>query len=340
MKAMNIVIISTIRNEADILEAFIRYHLRIADRMIIINHRSADASVDILKKLKQEGLPITIADVTNLEHQQGAVLTQFMKKAVHEHDADWVIPLDADEFIAMKDQGEIRDTITNLPHDKVTKISWRTYVPLPSDDTGELNILKRIQHCMQVEKTGLRKIIIPRYLAIKKNGWIAAGNHGFLKQTLFKKKQFSYEHVDQLVLAHFPVRSATQIIAKALVGWLACLSKPDKEPTEAYHLKMLYDRFRLDATIKPEELTLFAMEYAKNSLIVPINQGELKWRPLIPAPEAFSLRYTDTRKVEYLPLLAQTAEDLAEALGILRRENWKRDGLSGRMRAWLNFRRL
>ena len=94
---MKIVVISTIRNESDILETFVRYHVQFIDRMIIINHRSVDTSFSILESLKNEGLPLDLIQERNLDYQQGPLLTRMMEKAVKDHDADWVVPLDADE---------------------------------------------------------------------------------------------------------------------------------------------------------------------------------------------------------------------------------------------------
>ena len=107
--------------------------------------------------------------------------------------------------------------------------------------------------------------MIPRSLAMKKNGFIAAGNHGFVRQAFRKQKDFPSVLLDHLVLAHFPVRSASQIMTKAFVGWLACLAKPNKLPDENFHLKLLFDRFKNGDDIRPEELTSLALGYATES---------------------------------------------------------------------------
>ena len=44
---MKIVTITTIKNEADIIESFIRYHLNIVDEMIILNNGSTDDTNNI-----------------------------------------------------------------------------------------------------------------------------------------------------------------------------------------------------------------------------------------------------------------------------------------------------
>jgi hypothetical protein len=335
---MKIVVISTIRNEADILETFVRYHLQFVDRMIIVNHRSVDSSADILNGLQQEGLSLDVVRETGIEHQQGSVLSRFMKKAVLEYDADWVIPLDADEFLAMKDEGRVREVMEKLPPDKVVKLPWRTYVPVATDNLQEPNILKRIQHYRSKENINLRKIMIPRSMATKKNGIIAAGNHGFVKESFRKQKEFPCVYTDQLVLAHFPVRSAQQITTKAFVGWLSCLVKPNKEPTEAFHLKRLYDRFKNGGQISPEELTSIAFSYATVSGTSTLLQNDIIHKPLVPEAGELKLRYTDTLKISPLPILAQMAEEFAEALGAMRKEQCcRRDDFLMRLRRWFLF---
>lgn len=317
---MKIVVVSTIRNESDILETFVRYHAQFVDRMIIINHRSVDSSYSILKNLQQEGLPIEYLEETSLELQQGKFLTRSMKKAIKDYDADWVVPLDADEFIAAGSDGRVRDLIEKLPQDKIVKVPWRTYVPMPSDEYGEPNVLKRVQNHRRVEHTDLRKIIIPRSLALKKNGFIAAGSHGYVRQAFRKQKDFPYVLVDDLVLAHFPVRSASQVMTKAFVGWLACLAKPNKVPDENLHLKMLYDRFKNGDDIGPEELTSLALGYATGVAQEKHAPVDIIRKPLVPESGHFALRYTGSVTVNPLPVIAQMAEEFAEALGALRRK--------------------
>ncbi len=333
---MKLIVISTIRNESDILEIFVRYHLQIVDHMIIVNHRSVDSSLDILRKIEREGLPITIADVKDLEHQQGAVLTQYLKKAVRDYNADWVIPLDADEFLAVNGKGSAREVMEKLPRDKVVKVLWRTYVPLPSDNYQEPNVLKRIQNYRRTENQGIRKVMIPRTMAMKKNGFIAAGNHGFVWETFRRQKEFPFVNTELLAFAHFPVRSSQQIITKAFVGWLACLSKPNKEPTEAYHLKLLYDRFKDGGQISSEELTSIALGYATAAANSTVTKNDLVHKPLMPEKGDLVLRYTDTHTANPLPILAQMAEDFAEALGAVKRKDSKEVN-KNQLQSWMHF---
>jgi len=45
-----------VRNEADIVEAFVRHNLVLLDGIAIVDHASVDATPDILRVLKDEGL--------------------------------------------------------------------------------------------------------------------------------------------------------------------------------------------------------------------------------------------------------------------------------------------
>ena len=318
---MKIVIISTIRNEEDIIEAFVRYHLQFADRMMVIDHRSIDSSGYILEQLRKEGLPVEIYKETSLDLQQGQFLTKLMRIAVSKFDADWVIPLDADEFLAPSDHGHVLEILERLPRNKVAKIRWRTYLPLLSDDENEINIIRRIRNYRIHEPISLRKIAVPRVFAEKKNVIIDNGNHGLTSQVLWRKKQCVYENADELVLAHYPVRSKDQVRIKAFVGWLACLAKPNKLPTENYHLKMMFDRFTQGNSLSMNDLSCLAFGYAtQDSTSIP-RDSDVAFKPLDGSSHSLSLRYfVNKPSLDPLALLAKLSEELAATLAQIRRK--------------------
>ena len=47
-----------VKNEIDIIESFICYHLNIVDGTTISDNGSSDNTLNIIKKLKDEGLPV------------------------------------------------------------------------------------------------------------------------------------------------------------------------------------------------------------------------------------------------------------------------------------------
>jgi len=50
-----------IRNEADIVEAFVRHNLTVLDGLAIVDHGSCDGTSEVLASLAAEGLPIAVS---------------------------------------------------------------------------------------------------------------------------------------------------------------------------------------------------------------------------------------------------------------------------------------
>ena len=55
-----IAVVSMVRNEADVIESFVRHCLSFADFIFVVDHMSVDDTGDILKALMQEGLPVMV----------------------------------------------------------------------------------------------------------------------------------------------------------------------------------------------------------------------------------------------------------------------------------------
>ena len=148
---MKLVGVSMVMNEADLIEVFVRHHLQILDHFIVCEHASADDTPEILRELAAElpGLEVVTDPRTQLD--QSVVTTSLMRKAVDEKQADWVIPLDADEFLSSDVDAAVRPQLEKLDPNKAHRIPWRTYVPLPEDPEDEPNLLKRVTHRRKVE---------------------------------------------------------------------------------------------------------------------------------------------------------------------------------------------
>ena len=49
-----------IKNDGDIVEAFVRHHAMLFDHLVVLDHSSTDNTPTILRALQQEGLPLTV----------------------------------------------------------------------------------------------------------------------------------------------------------------------------------------------------------------------------------------------------------------------------------------
>ena len=92
-------IVSMVKDEADIIELFIRYHLQFIDYLIILDNFSADETVNIIRKLQHEYSNLYLILDEDREYRQAEKTSRLVQKALHLVPADIIIPLDADEFL-------------------------------------------------------------------------------------------------------------------------------------------------------------------------------------------------------------------------------------------------
>ena len=121
-----------VRDEADVVDAQISYHLDAGvDFVIATDHESRDGTTEILESYARQG-------VLHLIRESGAVQesgwrTHMARMAAREFDADWVINTDADEFW-LPSRGTLKEVFAAVPEafGGVTALS-RHFAPRPED---------------------------------------------------------------------------------------------------------------------------------------------------------------------------------------------------------------
>ncbi|MBU0766178.1 glycosyltransferase family 2 protein [Patescibacteria group bacterium] len=253
---MSIVSISMVRNEADIIEVFVRYHIQFLDRMYIIDHDSDDHTKIILEKLKKEGLPIHICNFSGFAQQQSELITECMREIAKRPEIKWIIPLDADEFIFSK-KGSVCDAIDVLGGSHVYRLPWYNFVPTTDDDFSEMNVLKRIQHRLSDPHSYLTKLIVSSKIASSEDISISQGNHNIIKNS---DKHYPVDIGHDLAIAHFPVRSINQLTRKILLSWPRNIARGVNN--DAWHWQELFGRLKTGESLSQEELCRIAKQYS------------------------------------------------------------------------------
>lgn len=93
---MQIIGLMCVRNEADILETSIRYHLALGvDRILAVDNGSEDETASVLGRLARS-LPLDWCRASG-EFRQSAIVSRLGYEA-YVDGADWLLPIDADEF--------------------------------------------------------------------------------------------------------------------------------------------------------------------------------------------------------------------------------------------------
>jgi Glycosyl transferase family 2 len=127
---MKLVQTLVVRDEADIVDDHIAYHLNAGvDFVIASDHESQDGTTEILEKYARDGCLQRIP--VSGQMRDGPWRTDMARLAATEHRADWIINTDADEFW-MPRGGSLRDVFAAVPepYGIVFALS-RHFVPRP-----------------------------------------------------------------------------------------------------------------------------------------------------------------------------------------------------------------
>ena len=95
---MKLVMTLLVRDEADIVDAQIAFHLAAGvDFVIATDNRSEDGTTDVLERYEREGRLRLLREEGD-DLRQSEWVTRMARLAATEHGADWVLNADADEF--------------------------------------------------------------------------------------------------------------------------------------------------------------------------------------------------------------------------------------------------
>jgi glycosyltransferase involved in cell wall biosynthesis len=308
-----LIAISCVKNEGDIVEAFVRHTSACVDEMIVLDNGSDDDTRLILQRLADEGMPLSIADDPSPGHYQWRRMTALMKDAL-ERRADWIVPLDGDEFLA---GAPLASVLATAGIDRTVALSWKSYVPHLADAADEANPVRRMVHRLKNENT-LVKIIIPASLALGADVVLAQGNH----QLLINGAPIAPVLRNECCLAHFPGRSPDQFAAKVVEKRVQYLAMMHRDPDWGVHYQAPVAQLRDD----PQR---FEAKYWDLSLGRSSFDGD--WAPpeIVRDPLAYlggELKYTArSRGKRLLPTLLRRAEDFARryADACLEQQTWE-----------------
>jgi hypothetical protein len=111
---MRVVGVYLVRNEIDIIELNLRYHLaNVLDDAIVVDNGSTDGTLELLARLAGE-LPIVVASEPG-GYLQAELVTRMARQASRAG-ADWLLPIDADEFW-IGDGQSMRNVLEATPND-------------------------------------------------------------------------------------------------------------------------------------------------------------------------------------------------------------------------------
>jgi hypothetical protein len=132
VKPVKLVQTLVVRDEADIVEAQIDYHLNAGvDFVLATDHDSRDGTTEILAAYERQGVLRFFREQG--EMRESVWRSRMARLAATEHGADWVINTDADEFW-MPRRGTLKEALAAVPGEfGVVWAITRHFLPRPGD---------------------------------------------------------------------------------------------------------------------------------------------------------------------------------------------------------------
>ena len=304
---MNSLAIAMIKNEADIVEAFVRHTLELMDLMVVIDNGSTDGTREILTALQREGLALVVFDDPIFGYFQSEKVTHVYRKVVPIFQPELVWFLDADEFIHAPSRARLDAAFATVPAGDVVLLPWRTH--LPADDVDPARVMADPLGAMpdrrRREEPQVFKAVMRRDPRDDARLVIEQGNHN----VRFADGGRPQIHVmDGVAIAHLPVRSVEQLSAKVVNGWQAYLVKNRhaEVPTAGFQWQLLYERVVHGPGIDAGTLVEVALNYAQ-----PARPGRRRatdaMRDPVPARHG-ALRYLHLARTGLLAKIALNIE--------------------------------
>ncbi|WP_205082754.1 methyltransferase domain-containing protein [Paracraurococcus ruber] len=319
--------LSMVKNEQDIIEPFIRHAAGLADFLLLLDNRSVDATRRIALDCARELGNVAVADTPDFGYTQSARMTALLHHAQDAYFADFVLLLDADEFLAVPDRDALHAALAAIPPGGAGLLPWRTHV-VRAEDGAAADPPRDMRWRRKAEPTQFYK------LALRLDGRPAGDltvHQGSHSATRSDGTPVPTVTLDGLPLLHFPVRSLAQIRAKGIAGWAAYLAR---DPRARQHVQAFQWRDAFDDVADGRMETAADLSRVSLGYAVPPGQAPAE---LIddPPPVEYQRRHSTGAFADPLALVARSWEaSLTAPVALLdglapRRDGKAAEGIGG-----------
>jgi glycosyl transferase family 2 len=214
---MKLVMTLLARDEADIVDAQIAFHLHAGvDFVVATDNRSEDGTTEILERYERAGY-LHLLREEGEDMRQAEWVTRMARLAATEHGADWVINADADEFWWPRG-GSLKELLATVPERYgVIRGCWRHFLPRPDDGSffAERMTVRLGTPAFPGDKTTIFHAHQKVAHRADPDVTIEGGNHNAIGDGLEPIRAWHPAEV-----LHFSFRTVSQLERKSRGGWL------------------------------------------------------------------------------------------------------------------------
>lgn len=230
---MRLTAIAMIRNEADILPDFLGHCAALFDEVLVVDHASTDGTAEILAAAAAR-MALVVRRYAQRPYVQSQLVTALAQEAFV-RGADWVFPLDADEFpmVAGRD-----DLLARLPADAAAVLwRWRNLWAPGEHDFAAFDAARDYETLPPDVNTTVKMAISRRLPALLPGFAIGQGSHNVAG---LRERAGAPAEIGRL--AHVPIRSRARFLLKAAAGMKAVAEAPALPPGSATQWRRVADR--------------------------------------------------------------------------------------------------
>jgi hypothetical protein len=259
VKKARIIGVAMVKNEADIIELFIKINSRFFSEIHILDHQSSDSTAAIITKCQSWGYRVKYKHLENdgMGFNQAEITTNYIQQVARDYDCDFIMPIDADEFPYFSSGSQVFKILSKATTScGYCLIPWVTYCPINDDYLSSHAPLYSNFKPRSLEPDQYYKVILTKDFA--KTVKLTIGNHNVVEGEKYKPKKI------EGILQHVPVRSAAQISSKAIIGSATLKVTKNRKPGESFHWDDMAERIlRQDMKVSAAETLDIALNYAK-----------------------------------------------------------------------------
>ena len=205
-----------------------------------------------------ENLPVTYEINESPVYQRGFLGDALVRRMAARDNYDFIVPLDADEFIAAGSRETLESELAAVPAVGAMVVGWLNYVPTSNDDVADRNPVTRIRHRLSRPHATQSKVFFASRMLDFDDVYLGDGNHDLLSRIGREIRPYRSRRV---FLAHFPIRSSEQLVSKVALGTVARSLSPDLTALQSRHWRALLRDPSVTSNMPLAELSRHAIGY-------------------------------------------------------------------------------